>query len=262
MEPQRPNSETKMKDKLIIYSDSETEEFARNFLDNIVSGVNYHSFLPLFKKGIPCFLSNRTTNHHYDLMNIKRVLRREKINKDDLSLVILDAHTDMYKYIERGTFTESRVNMANWVLHMLERGYSDISIVGVSDFTRTKGALTYDEYLRYCDRVSFFTGSDFKVEKDFEGLKNEKPILSPLEKFANKKFRKNTFVSLDCDVSFEFSDMNPKYVGYKGAMEIQEIIKIIDLIRQRSSLIGFSLYGMYDTFLNKEEEVKEVLNSI
>jgi len=168
----------------------------------------------------------------------------------------------MYRDIKKGTLTEDKVNMANWVFHMLERGYSDISIVGVSDFTRTEGALTYEEYLRYCDRVSFFTGSDFKIEKDFKGLNNEGAILNPLKEFVNKKFRKNSFISLDCDVSSEFSDMNPKYVGYKGAMKIHEILKTIDLIKQKSSLIGFSLYGMWDTFCNKTDEVREVLDSI
>lgn len=259
---QKPNSEIQMQNKLIIYSDPKTKEFARNFSDNIVSRGSYNSFLSFFKRGIPHFLSNSTTKHHHDLRNIEGILRREKINKDSLSLVILDAHTDMYRDIERGTLTNGKVNMANWVLHMLERGYSDISIVGVSDFTRSEGALTYDEYLGYCDRVSFFTGSDFKIEKDFKGLNNEEVILNHLENFVNKKFRKNSFISLDCDVSFEFSDMNPKFVGYKGAMEIHEILKIIDLIKQKSSIIGFSLYGMWDTFCRKTDEVRKVLDSV
>lgn len=264
MAPQKYNSEIQMKDKLMIYSDSETEEFAKNFSDNVVSRERYNSFLPLFRKGIPYFLSNSTARHHYDLRNIERILRRERINKDSLSLIIFDAHTDMYRDIEKGTLTENKVNMANWVLNILERGYSDISIVGVSDFTRTKGALTYEEYLEYCGEVSFFTGNDFKIEKDFKGLNNEEQeiILNPLEKFINKKFRKNSFISLDCDVSFEFSDMNPKYVGYKGAMKIHEILKTIDLIKQKSSLVGFSLYGMWDTFCHKTDEVREVLDSV
>ena len=257
--------------KLIIASDEETFKFAQeNYPDNFISRRIYLScFFSLFsrKKGLPCFLSNDTALHHQDIENIKTVQNKNKIEKKDLSVVVLDAHTDMYRYDDpRILELQGENNMTNWILHMLDKGYDDISILGVSDFTKSCPEKGSFEYHRMNERVHFFIGRDFDRQYDFKEDGFSQVELRSLSDFMRKKLRKYSFISLDSDVSDDFAG-HPRYGGYRGKTRVSEIIDIISYVGNNSHIIGFSLYGMYgdgffSTFSERKDIVRKVLESL
>ncbi len=231
--------------------------------EKVMLREKYLSWFPLFKIGMPCFLDESTADHHFDIENIASTIKRNNIDKKELSLIIFDAHTDMYKLPKQNSLTKPKINMANWVLHLLEKDFSDISIVGVSDFTRSSVEIEEFEYWRFQNKVSFFLGEDFKKERDFNGPSYGKVCLRKINEFKNKKLRKYSFISLDCDVSSEFSDMNPAHVGYLGDTKIQDVCDIINHIKEYSSIAGFSMYGVFPTaFTDKQKQTKKVLDLI
>lgn len=237
-----------MKEQIRVYKDTSNLKPVRNFLSenfperNVSRGI-YLSPLYHFSHSTPLFYSDSNADHEEDFYNIPITLKRQGIRPEEASIIIFDAHTDMYKAVQRTVLTEKPINMANWVLHLLHMGFTDVSLVGVSDFTRSSPEVPGFEYWRYADRVSFFTGADFKHPMDFLGPSYGRVSLKPVEDFLNKPLRKKTFISLDCDVSPAFSDMNDAYIGYTGATGLLTLCNMIRFIRANSDLAGFSVFG-------------------
>jgi hypothetical protein len=253
--------------KLIIYSDNVTERFAKGNYPYTISRDMFHriNWFPLLPKlaignRLPIFLSWCQSNHHFDFQNINNVVNSRPINKEDLSLEIFDYHTDMYLGLERS----EELNMGNWVLHLINNNYSDISIVGVVDFTRTSsfvGSQQYENYIRYKEQVSFFLGKDFDKKIDFKEWDSSQLKLKSLEDFLKKPLRKYSFVSLDCDVSCDFA--NPvrggaiKIYGVRGEVTIDELREMINYINKHSEIIGLSIH-----FIGFQTDEKKWLNNV
>jgi len=261
--------------KLIITGSRDAEQFAKKYYlpKRVTSRERYLSavFNLLFgeKKGFPCFLSDNFF-HHQDVENIEAVRSMRRIQKSDLSLVVFDSHTDMYQLskltVEQRQicFAQGAVNMANWILEMSRRGYDDVHLLGVSDFTRTCPELEGEEYYRFQDRIHFFLGRGFESRLDFQGEGFERTKLNPLEAFSTQKLRPFSFISLDCDVSKEL-EADVSAGSFRGETKLQEVLGIIRAVQARSQVIGFSVYGavqqygLSTSYGDREKEIAQVL---
>lgn len=257
-------------EKLFVHSKSNffaNEDIVKKFVkENSLDSCSEHKFMFLsdfnkFKNKIPYFLIDMNFKHHKDVKIINKVVKLKKINKKDLSLVIFDSHTDMYQEGNKYFPIEKKVTMTNWVAYMLSKKYENISIVGVTDFTKSSPERKGFEYKSFGDKLSFFTGKDYNPEKDF-GENQGQVELKTLEEFFKHPLKENTFISLDSDVSSDFTTMNPKFAGRLGSTTTRELQEMIKYIKNNSNLIGFSFYGTGwgEAFSEKSANLMTLLN--
>ena len=254
-------------EKLIVYSDKSSHKFSEGFSKNNFNEVmSRKKFLFLskflkFRDKIPYFLNDFHTFHEDDVRHIEAARKIRNVKKSDLSLVVFDAHTDMYQCGEKYHPIEEKVDMANWIAYMLNENYPDISILGVSDITSTCPQRKGFEYRLFKDRLSLFLGEDIIFEKDFKEYNNEFPLYN-INDFFNKNLKKYSFISLDADVNLNFT-VKTYGIGRHGRMEMEQIIKAIKYVKEKSNLIGFSFYasGWGEAFRSKSEILLSILNS-
>jgi arginase family enzyme len=256
---------------IAVYSE-ETKTFAKERFKKSVPRRRYNSRWPLLSSQIPCFLAISGAEHAYDADNIRATLRRNHIGIDDVSLVVFDKHTDMYTLdTDKGREVIRLVgkeNSANWLLYMLKRGYSGVSLVGVEDFTEGHKESDNPAYHDFRDRIRFFVSDSFDKQKEF-GQKECGFELSKVQDFSANRLRKYSFISLDCDVSGDFSP-HPTYCrGQCGNMSLDAILAIIEDVRRRSQIVGFSIFGVsggpsgfFNSFHENKRELERVLEPL
>lgn len=262
-----------MNKKVLAVYDEYMKGFAKGNFKSTVSRGRYNFCLPVFSKKLPCFLSYTCSDHHRDIKNIETTLRRRKIRKEETSIIVLDKHTDMYEYAADNKKNQEvikyqgKVNMTNWILYMLKNNYPDISLVGVEDFTSSQGGGN-ENYKGLNENISFFVGKEFDLEREF-GTIEEAPKIKSVEDFFQKPLRQNSFISLDCDVSKDFSPQEYYCDRYCGSLKLQDVVKVIEEVKSKSRLIGVSIHGVvggplgfYDTFREKEKEIKEIIEAL
>ena len=263
-------------ERIGVYSDSsfsrDAEEFVkRNFsrhlsrnwflLKSFIS-----SFLPPFMsrdRNVPFFISPSNACHEQDLANVKATIRQRGVKKEELSLVVFDYHTDMY----RGTGCRVKRNgkeelhMSNWILHMIEEGFTDISLVGVGDFLHTDSDIDERWYGKYGGVVSYFVSDNIDLGQfeNRDGLE-----LRSMAEFKEKELRDYSFVSLDCDVSnsiaHERRNMADEFLyGPRGTVALTQIEDSLGYVGHRSDLIGVSFYCIDDLLSSSPDRLEGLL---
>lgn len=256
-----------IEDMIAVYS-KETEKFAKERFRKRVSRGRYNSRWPLFNSQVPCFLAVSGAEHVNDIDNVRATLRRKHIGTDDVSLVVFDKHSDMYPLDSDKSKETAKlvgeVNSMNWLLCMLKRGYSGASLIGVEDFTNNHEEPDNPAYNDFGDRIRFFVNDSFDKQKEF-GREECGFELSRVSDFSTSPLRKYSFISLDCDVSEDFSP-HPTYCrGYGGNMRLDEILGVINDVKIRSELVGMSIFGISGgpiQFFNSFEENKQELERV
>lgn len=273
-----------IEDMTAVYSEDNMgseliRKLAKDKFGKVIARWKYVSRLwPVFNVQIPCFLDDHCGNHDYDIENIGATLRRKCVSKEELSLVVFDKHTDMYpmdseksrqvinQVVKMGC-KHTEVNCANWLLWMLRRGYSGISLIGATDFTNSHSEWHNPNYQSFGDKIEFFVDDSFDKQREF-GQEGCSIDFRRICDFFSKPLRKYSFISLDCDVSEAFSP-HPTYTrGYCGSMKIEDITAIIKEVRKRSQLIGMSIYGVsegpmsfFNSFSENRRELEQVLEA-
>ena len=258
-------------EKLFVYSNpfipSNVNLTKRFTQENFLDAISEQKFMFLsnfnkFKNKIPYFLIDLNCRHHKDVKNINKVVNLQKIDKKDLSLVVFDSHTDMYQEEPRFSPIEKEVDMANWVAYMLSKGYGNISLVGITDFTSSCPQRKGFEYNSFGEDLSFFVGKDYNPEIDFRE-NNGQVKLNNLDEFFKHPLKKHSFISLDSDVSSDFTNMNSKFAGRLGSTTTKELYEMIKYIKENSNLVGFSFYGTGwgDAFSEKSTNLMTLLNA-
>jgi len=257
-------------EKLMIYSKSMFEgsnpikKFAEKNFSNIISKNNFllfGSFLNM-KNKIPYFLTEVNSEHHKDVKNIEKTRRIKGVKKENLSLIVFDSHTDMYqKGEEKYPYIEKRITMANWLTYMLSLKYSNIALVGVTDFTKSAPQRKGFEYDSLDNKVSFFLGPKYNPQIDFKDYNGEIKLHS-IDEFFNLPLKENSFISFDSDVSSDFTSMNQNFAGRLGGLTIEKSKEIIKHIKENSNLIGFSFYGTFwdNSFREESSNLLSLLN--
>jgi len=238
-------------DRLFVYSDFQTEEFGRKYFSKIIPRKDFLELEELDRL-VPIICNMDNSEHGQDIENIEKIITLKGIDKKKLSIVVFDVHTDMY------TMT---YECGNWVRKMLNIGYDHISIVGVVDFTESDThAMAYQGL---GERVEFFTGPQFLSKKFFKGYDPKLTIVRPLNDFYERQLRENTIISLDCDVSREFSKLISarlsRCFGRKGKTKVDDLLTMIESVKKKSKIIGQTVYGTVDSFEAKEENVYRVM---
>jgi hypothetical protein len=259
-----------IEDMIAVYS-KETEKFAKERFKKSVPRWRYNLRLPLFNSQVPCFLAVSGAEHTYDIRNIGTTLRRKHVANDEVSLVVFDKHSDMYTLdSDKGREAVSligKINSANWLLCMLKQGYSGAFLIGVKDFTDNHEEATNPAYHDFRDRIRFFVNDSFDRQKEF-GQEACGFELSRVSDFSTSPLRRYSFISLDCDVSEDFSP-HPTYCrGYGGDMKLDEVIRVIEDVKRRSELIGISIFGIsggpahfFNSFSDNKRELERVLEA-
>jgi len=208
--------------------------------------------LPIYKKHRPIFFSGDHADHHLDSGNIDSVIQKQKISKDDLSIIIFDFHTDMYQG-ENYPLINEKLTSANWVLDLVAKGYSDISIIGVVDFTLSSKELPGYEYYHFKDVVNFYVAHEVQILDYYPEHDHKNLPLHPLDSFEEKQLRKYSFISLDSDVSSDFTQyLNCKAFGY---LPMDSFIPALEHIANDSIIIGKSFYGMKNILKFRDENI-------
>ncbi|MFA5953424.1 MAG: hypothetical protein WC812_02425 [Candidatus Pacearchaeota archaeon] len=254
--------------KLIVYDGSSIEPNPiKNFLDrNDLIGIQRKYFINLYpfmnlKNKTPYFITDFNFKHHQDVKNIEIARKIKKIDKKNLSLIIFDSHTDMYQEGEGYYHFEKKVTMANWIAYMVSREYSNISLIGVTDFTHSSRQRKGFEYGNLKNKVSFFLGENYKQEKDFKEYNGEIK-LNNIKDFFDASLMENSFISFDSDVSSDFTNTNSKFAGRLGNLGLEDCKKIINYIKENSNLIGFSFFatGFAEAFNEKDHNLNSLIN--